>query len=249
MPKVMSTMIFLVALVAVAAVPRAATAPSATQALKDLAADMTGVYRLAYLNSSGAQKETLALVHQGRVVEVHTRTAQQHAYLQRRVKSRPAKSVALASATFNQLITIAGGVNKNVNALPTATQQSFLKTAGLAGGSSGGSTPLVVPPQNGQCPSAYELHITFKDGRKQVECRLKADLPRGLLERMLAWWDGIYRVAEAHAYYEWQFKVKYALEFWNWGFRHDDNWGGTGVSGWEFNGFGFQVLYLDTPGP
>lgn len=250
MSKVMRIFIFLIGFAAFVAAPRAATVPSATQALTELAANMTGIYRLAYLNSGGAQKETLALVHQGRVVEVHTRRVQQQSYLQRKVQSRPAKSVNLASGTFNQLIAIAGGVNQNVSSSSPASQQNFLKTAGLAGsGSGGGKTPPVVPATNGQCPFAYELHISFKDGRKQVECRLKADLPLDLIEQMFAWSKNALSVSVAYAYYEWQWKVKYALEFWNWGFTHNDNWGGAGVSGWEFNGFGFQVLYLDTPNP
>lgn len=249
MPKAMRVILVLVLLVVFSAVPRAATAPSATQALKSLPANATGIYRLAYLNSSGSQKETLALVKDGRIVELHSRTTQQQSYLKREVRSKPAQAVNLGSSTFNQLISLAGGINKNVNSSSAATKQNFLNTAGLAGASGGGSTPLVVPPEKGQCPFAYELKITFKDGRKHVECRLKAELSPKLIERMLAWWSGTDFIPTAYAYMEWKWTMLAATSINHWGFMHTDNWGGTGVSGWEFNGFGFEILYLDTPGP
>ena len=108
---------------------------------------------------------------------------------------------------------------------------------------------MVVPPTNGQCPFAYEMKITFKDGRKQLECRLKAELSPELLERMLAWWSGTDFIATAYAYMEWRWTMLAATSINHWGFMHTDNWQGSGVSGWEFNGFGFEILYLDTPGP
>src|SRR5436190_11907930 len=104
MRKPIRPLIILLVLVVFSTVPRAATAPSAAPALDQLAANMTGIYRLAYLNSSGAQKETLALVYQGRVVELHSRTVQQHTYLNRQVHARPGSTVTLGTGIFNQLI-------------------------------------------------------------------------------------------------------------------------------------------------
>ena len=95
MSRAIRWMILLVGLVGFSVVPRAATAPTAAQALQNLSANMTGIYRLAYLNSGGSQKETLALINQGRVVEVHTRTVQQRSYLNRKIQTRPANTVNL----------------------------------------------------------------------------------------------------------------------------------------------------------
>ena len=248
MSKVIRWMILLVGLVGFSAMPRAATAPTAAQALHNLSANMTGIYRLAYLNSGGRQKETLALVNQGRVVEVHTRTVQQHAYLNRKIQARPANTANLGSATFNQLISIAGGINHNVNNSTATVKQNFLKTAGQSSGG-GGSLPMSVDPVNGKCPIAYELKVGMgPSGHKSLRCYLKTDLPPSLMERMLTWWRAVDPVGSAYAYLEWRWKMSAAVDIMNWGFSHTDNWGGAGVSGWEFNGFGFQVLYLDMPG-
>lgn len=250
MLKIMYLIIFFVAFATFSAESRANVAPIAKQSLSKLSVDMTGIYRLAYLKSAGIDKETLALVHNGQIVEVHTRTVGQLAYLKRKVYKRPTNHVDLKGDIFDKLIEISGGINKNVTKLPPAIQQDFLATAELATAEleNGTNKPLTVPsPESGRCPAEYELYISFKDGRKKIECRIKADLPNNLYKQMLTWWENFNLIAPAYAYIEWRWRVKQAVEFWNWGFRHDNNWGGTGVSGWEFNGFGFEVLYLDMP--
>lgn len=248
MSRAIRALIVLVVLVVFFAVPRAATAPSPTQTLHNLSANMTGIYRLAFLNSANSQKETLALVNQGRVIEVHTRTVQQHVYLKRNVRARPAQTVNLSNSTFNQLITISGGVNQNVNNLSPAAKQNFLKTAGQSGGSSG-SMPLIVDPVNGKCPAAYDFRVGVDaNGHKSFKCYIKSDLPPSLIERMLTWWHAIDPISSAYAYMEWRWTMLAATSPLHWGFAYHDNYGGAGVSGWEFSGFGFEVLYLDMPG-
>jgi hypothetical protein len=248
MSRAIRWMILLVGLVGFSAVPRAATAPTAAQALHNLSANMTGIYRLAYLNSGGSQKETLALVNLGLVVEVHTRTVQKHSYLNRKFQARPTNAVNLGGSTFNQLISIAGGINQNVNNSTAVVKQNFLKTAGQSTGGSG-STPMTVNPVNGKCPAAYDFRVGVDaSGRKTFKCYLKTDLPPSLMERMMAWWRAVDPVSSAYAYLEWRWTMLSATSPFSWGFMHHDNYGETGVSGWEFVGFGFQVLYLDMPG-
>lgn len=227
--------------------PRAATGPTATQEMRQLTADMTGIYRLASLNSSGSHKEVLALVHQGRVLEVHARTVQRRQYLKRQVQARSA-GVDLSPAAFDQLIGIAGGLNRSVALAPSSTRQAFLAAAGLAGTASSGPKPLVVPPQGGQCPAAYEPHANFDGGRKNIECRLKAEAPRSLGDRALAWWSQLSLIGAAQAYSDFRWTIMALVDVQHWGVEWTDNFQGTGVSAWAFSGFGFQASYFDIPG-
>jgi len=136
-----------------------------------VAATATGVYEIVITNGTRATYRTLALMDRGRIVEVHTRRGTN--YLAR-TSGSPA--VKVTSGKFNTLITIAGGVNRDVNKLPAATRDSFNQTAGLDGsGSSGGDSgpaPMEVAPANDTCPPGYELKLTFVAGRKQMVCRL-----------------------------------------------------------------------------
>lgn len=249
MRNVIRDLVLVVVLLGVANMaPHANTTPSATQTLSQLSSGMTGIYRLAYLKGSGRRKETLALVHQGRIVEVHTRTAVARAYSRRQVQVRPADTKELSGETFNQLIVLAGGVNKNVAVATSSVQQSFLQTAGLGNVNGNGAPPLVVPPQDGQCPPAYEPHMTFQDGHKQLDCRLTSEAPPSLSDRVAVWWEDLDLVSSARAFLLWKWTMEAATSVQRWGFTYTDNWGNTGLTSWEFNGFGFQIAYLDTPG-
>lgn len=131
----------------------------------------TGIYEIAVTNGSRATYRTLALVDQGRIIELHTRRGT--TYLARKAGS---PSVRVTSQKFNEMITIAGGINRDVNKLPAATRSSFMQKAGLGDSASGdgGSAPLQVPPTDGACPIGYEIHISFATGRKVITCRLAA---------------------------------------------------------------------------
>lgn len=133
----------------------------------------TGIYEIVVTTGSRATYRTLALLDRGQIIDLHTRRGT--TYLARKAGS---PAVRVTSQKFNEMITIAGGINKDVNKLPAATRDAFLQKAGLGGGASGGggSAPLQVPPTDGACPIGYELHISFDTGRKVMTCRLAAGL-------------------------------------------------------------------------
>lgn len=237
-----------IALPAFGVAPRAATTPRATAELRELTADMTGIYRLAYVRNSNVAKETLTLVHQGQIKEIHTRTVESRSYLRRKVLKRPGGSVDLNPGTFDQLIRLAGGINRSVSSAPEATRQSFVRTAGLGGGPGAATTPLVVPSQDGRCSASYEPHATFSGARKHLECRLKAERPLRVGERLMAFWQGIDWIAAAHAMWTFKWTMKGLTSPFEWGFEWSDNWGGTGIAAWAVAGFGFEVGYFDMPG-
>lgn len=242
-PKIIRICIFLIAFGAFAAVPKAAISASASQALHALTPSMTGIYLMAILDSSGSRKEVLALVYNGRVREIHTRKMTNHAYLGRNVQSRPAQAVSLSSGTFNQLIGIAGGVNRNVNNLTPAILQNFVMTANLDGSGGGSNWPPTVPRRfPDPCPFGYEINPANKG-----ECRLKAEMPRDLVDQMLAWLKDSLSVTSAHAYFLFEFRTKYLSSWETWGFTYEDAPGGPTGPGWRFTGFGFNIVSFDGP--
>lgn len=244
-PKIIRIWIFLIAFGAFAAVPQAATNPSASPALHELTPSMTGIYRIATLDSRGSRKETLALVYNGRIREIHTRKMTNHAYLARNVLSKPVNAVSLSSGTFNNLIVIAGGVNRNVNNLTPAILQNFVRTANLDGSGSGGGSnwPPTVPRRfSDPCPFGYEINPANKG-----ECRLKAEMPRDLVDQMLAWLKDSLSVTSAHAYFLFEFRTKYLSSWETWGFTYEDAPGGATGPGWRFTGFGFNIVSFDGP--
>ncbi len=129
-------------------------------------ANATGVYEIIIATGPKGNYRTLALVDRGRLVDVHTKRGA--TYLARKTGS---PSIRLASKKFDELITIAGGINRNVNNMAGTTRNSFYQVAGLTGaGEAAGQPPMQVPPENNACPLGYQPKLQFIDGRKQVQC-------------------------------------------------------------------------------
>jgi len=158
-----------IATLAVAPAHAASIQPGSGASVSDRA---TGIYEIVVTSGSRGTYRTLALMDRGRVIELHTRSGT--TYLARKAGS---PAIRVTSQKFNEMITIAGGINKDVNKLPAATRDSFMQKAGLGGTSGdGGSAPLEVPPTGTTCPIGYEFHISYESHRKVMTCRLATGL-------------------------------------------------------------------------
>lgn len=152
----------------------------------------TGIYEIVVTTSQQAAYRTLALMHQGAIVEVHTR--RDNAYLSRDAKS---PAIKLSPARFTQLLSIAGGVNRDVNTMPAATRASFYAAANLQGSGAANPPPSQLPPANGACPTGYELRLVPDgSGRKALKCVLlthRQDAPSSTETRLAAALRGLLR--------------------------------------------------------
>ena len=226
----------------------AVAATPSVQSVANVPNGATGIYRMNYLtNVAGQRRETLALWHHGTMKEVHTRTVGQRTYLNR---TRTSQGIRVLPSKFNQLIALTGGLNVNVNTLPVDKQNQFYTLAGLPGTSSGSSGSSSVPttvsdPIRGLCPQYTELKI-LNGVRKCVPLSYWFD---GFKSKMLALWNSLELVPNAYAVLHFRFTMLALGRPMEWGLSYTDSYGGVaGVSAWEFNGFGFQVSWIDMPG-
>ena len=90
-------------------------------------ASVTGIYEIAVLTTdAGRRHKVLALVHKGGLWEVHVRGGTGY---QRRVAG--SAGIRVSPSTFDRLLSLAGGMNRDVNGLPFSTRCGFYRLAGL----------------------------------------------------------------------------------------------------------------------
>jgi hypothetical protein len=212
----------------------------------------TGIYLAASLTTpAGHHFDTLTLINQGAAVEVHTKRAG-GAYL---AKQPGAQSVrTISTAKFDQLIGLAGGINRNVEG--TAAKAQFLQVAGLApggtggtgtGGTSGGGTAPKPCPADWASKSVIQRNKIEQDPvlRQQYAGCLQTEfVPADPRRRdMLAWlWEALPPlVPEAQAADESRlvfFSIAFGNLFNEWKFEYNPQAGYT-----AFNAFGITAIW------
>lgn len=195
----------------------------------------TGIYVIANLNNAGRVRQTLTLFHKSQLKEVHTRKTVSGTYLARTANSQ---AIRIPTATFNQLIAVAGGVDRNVETLPAAKRNQFYQLANL-GDTAPAPHPQVPPGPTGKCPPGYEL-IKLPLPPK---CRLLSRGPSGLTDWLASLWSRFPLVPEAEAVAIKLFEFALSNVFSNIQFQWDD-----GLEVYQFRGFGFTVMWTDGPG-
>lgn len=95
--------------------------------LASLDSGATGVYELGTVQFGNESGRLQALVHHGRVLQVHCRHDDR--WLAKRSGSTGGKAVA--PTKFDELATIAGGLNRDVRRAPAMARASFARAAGL----------------------------------------------------------------------------------------------------------------------
>ena len=95
--------------------------------LASLDSGATGVYELGSVHFGGESGRVQALVHHGRVLQVHCR--HDGRWLAKRSGSSGGK--AIAPTKFDELSVIAGGLNQDIRRAPAAVRESFARAAGL----------------------------------------------------------------------------------------------------------------------
>lgn len=169
------------ALCAAGAVAQAATILAGSGA--NPPATATGIYEIAVVKTDAkVVQSALALVHDGSLQEIHSRSSRGY---QRRISGSAA--VRVSTSTFSQLLTLAGGVNRNVDFLPIAARCQFhalakLPTSGMGCPTMNGLPTLPAPetPPQVQCPDGYELEIATVNTVLTFRCVRSASslLPR-----------------------------------------------------------------------
>lgn len=194
----------------------------------------TGIYVVAQLSRDARVSQSIALFHKGQMTEIHTRIVG-GPYLTRKAGST---AIRIPTGTFNQLITVAGGLNVNVEQLPAAKRTQFYQLAGLsASHPSPPPAPEVAPDAAGHCPHGYQL----RPFPKPPKCVLITEAPPAARSRFVTWWRGWTLVPSAEAVvHELQFKLSNL--FADVIFHFDDQ---TNV--YTFQGFGFSIIWDDAP--
>ena len=95
--------------------------------LGSLDSGATGVYELGSVRFGKESGRLQALVHHGRVLQVHCRHDER--WLAKRGGSSGGK--AIAPTKFDELSVIAGGLNQDIRQAPAAVRESFARAAGL----------------------------------------------------------------------------------------------------------------------
>lgn len=204
---------------------------------KALSAGATGIYTLGTSTFTGyASATTFALVHQGQIREVHSKSGGQ--WMSKRSSQG---GLGLTSAQFDDLIALAGGLDRNVNT--TNGRDQFLCLAKLAAGCGSGAapstgTPGEVAPVGMRCPTGYQLQSTASGGRT---CRLISYAVPPVANRFAAlglMLELLVPAAQANdcgpigclAYYSFgeisatQFKFEYNEQAGYWGFQGGGMW-------------------------
>jgi len=123
-----------IAVVALLAVSAAASSLAAGEpqfrggpGLGSLESGATGLYELGTVHFGNESGQLQALVHHGRVLQVHCR--HDGRWLAKRSGSSGGKTVA--PTKFDELATIAGGLNVDMRQAPEAVHERFARAAGL----------------------------------------------------------------------------------------------------------------------
>lgn len=147
--------------------------------LASLDSGATGVFELGTVRFGNATGQLQALVHHGRVLQVHCR--HDGRWLAKRGGSTGGK--AIAPTKLDELSAIAGGLNQDVRQAPAATRQSFARAAGLvlfgdaaasagpgaqAGGSVVRSLRLVATAHASSC-GPIGCRVVFRHGAPGAE--------------------------------------------------------------------------------
>jgi hypothetical protein len=198
----------------------------------------TGIYTVAGLHRDVRPLSSLALFYKGQMKEIHTKVVG-GTYLHRKPGSTP---IRIQPTTFDQLIAIAGGVDKNVEQLPPDKKNRFYQLAGLSstpGSPSAPPPPEVAPDAAGHCPPGYELRPLPKPGK----CVLKAEAPQLDRQWLAAAWERLDLVRQAEAAIH-EINFSLANIFGNIAFSYNDQ-----ERVYRFQGFGFTVVWDDNPSP
>lgn len=222
-------------------------------------ATATGIYEIARLEGQKVQK-ALALVHRGTLQEVHSRGT--IGYQRREAGST---AIKISTAAYEKLLTLAGGPNRDVNTMPLVTRCEFY---GLAGIPTAGMTcpvsrppPAKVAPSGDSCPSGYQKRLEKIDGKAQWICVPVVQAPASrtvdeLLVQALparaptsrtiaAWIERLLPIATAEArILMLQFKSDMFFRPISFGLFSPEA-SGTEYGGWSFQGFGFDIRWLN----
>lgn len=216
-----------------------------------LKTNATGIYRLG-TSSFGARGSatTFALVHAGQIKQVQSKRGAQ--WLPKQQGS--SGGLPVSGPMFDQLIQIAGAVDRNANQLPAAKREQFLCVAKLktsaCPSSPGGSLPPEVVPIDNACPTGYGLQTKRGPTGKSVKvCVL---LTRNFRHEP----DGVAPVVAAlRATLHWLVPAAHArdcgpigcMTYFSFGeigafrFRFEFNEQGNY---WGFNGFGIVAIFI-----
>lgn len=202
----------------------------------------TGVYHLVTVDEQ-RRHQVIALAHKGKVLEIHAKKAA-GGYLTRGSGST---AIKVSPQTFNQLIAIAGGLNRDIESLPAAKKNEFYALAGL------GSTPTsqtprpfeVAPGSNNTCPPGYGLKTKKTAGSIVRICEILSYQERNdsLLATLANWWASanLDLITSAHArLLHFQFKL---ADFFQFAVMMDDGNLSSGEQTWRIQAAGFDVLF------
>ena len=228
-------------------------------------ASATGIYEVAVLTTDASRvMKALALVHQGKLREVHSRSSTK--YQRRAAGSTP---VRVPTGSYDKLLALSGGANRDANSLPLATRCQYYTLAGLATTGMGcptttsGPMPSTVAPTNGTCPLGYEIKLSLVNGVKQLTCVLItfvpprpsgeqwfASLDTYLLpyaQRTTAWIGRLSPVSVAEARLV-ALRFDSSMFFQSVKFTYEPaDVSTTATSGWRFEGLGLLIVWIDDP--
>lgn len=121
--------------------------------LASLDSGATGVYELGSVRFGKASGRLQALVHHGRVLQVHCR--HDGRWLAKRSGSSGGK--AIAPTKFDELAVISGGLNQDIRQAPAAARESFARAAGLV--LLERDTPAPNPSANVRAPARPRVQL------------------------------------------------------------------------------------------
>lgn len=224
-------------------------------------ASATGIYEIAVATTNtGRVQKALALVHKGTLKEIHSRSSA--GYQRREAGSTP---IRVPTTSYARLLTLAGGSNRDVNAMSLASRCQFYTLAGIPTTGMGcpTSTPMspTLSPTNGTCPTGYELKFVVVNGSKQLKCVLMTRVPRlQELEEVFAaaesavpnprrsvveWLEKLIPVSTAEArllqleFKQTMFGGPIAFSYFS------PEASETDYGGWRFEGFGFTIIWAN----
>ncbi|MFO1378597.1 MAG: hypothetical protein U1F14_16520 [Steroidobacteraceae bacterium] len=221
----------------------------------------TGIYEIAVATTdTGKVQKALALTHKGSLKEVHSRSST--AYQRREAGST---TIRVPTATYDKLLALAGGTNRDVNTMSLATRCQFYVLAGIP--TTGMSCPTSTPapstttPTGGTCPSGYEIKYVLVGGRKQLTCvliTLAPQLPE--TSEQFAWLESA-AASFGHRVADWAQRLSpipvaearlIKLTFSSRLLYQDVTFaylgaeaGGTDYGAWRFDGFGFGITWVN----
>lgn len=220
---------------------------SAGSGLGQATKQSTGIYHLATVDEQ-RRHQVIALAHKGKVLEIHAKTAA-GGYLKRGPGST---AIRVSPQTFTQLISIAGGMNRDIESLSAAKKNQFYALAGLSTSASQPQRPLeVTPGANNTCPSGYGLKMKRTDGGIVRTCEILSYQERNdsLLAALTNWWASanLELISPAHARL---LQMSYMLaDFFHFSVMMDNGNLSSGDQTWRIRAAGFDVLFTTPMGP